>query len=74
MSEQPKRRGRGKGKRPAMTHVNLRLPTEVAEYFKWREGYTRGMRNVLIAHVNQARPDDSDPPPPYPHQLTLPLP
>ena len=48
--EQPKRKARGPGKKPsiAMTHINLRLPADVVEYYKQRyPSYTTGMRDVL---------------------------
>lgn len=48
--EQPKRKGRGPSKIPstAMTHINLRLPADVVEYYKQRyPSYTAGMRDVL---------------------------
>lgn len=67
-----KRRGRGKGKRPAMMHVNIRVPTDVMDFFKQQHNYTKAMRDVLIGYVQRARPDDSDPPPPHTRSLPLP--
>lgn len=42
-------RMRGAGKKPVMTHVTLRIPDEVVEFFKkqYPNGYTQGMRDVL---------------------------
>ena len=45
---------RGKGKVPAKTHINLRLPEEVVVYFKQYPSYTAEMRAVLTAYVNDA--------------------
>jgi uncharacterized protein (DUF4415 family) len=45
------KRARGKGKKPAMTHVNLRIPTEVLEYYKTLPNHTGRMRDVLVQHM-----------------------
>lgn len=45
------KRGRGKGKRPALAHVNLRVPADVMEYFKQFPNYTGKMREVLTEYV-----------------------
>lgn len=54
MTEEIKRaRGqRGPGKRPAMSHTNLRLPTEVLDYYKTFPSFTGKMREVLTAYAN----------------------
>lgn len=44
---------RGKGKKEAMVHVNLRLPVEILEYYKQFPSYTIAMRDVLRGHVKQ---------------------
>lgn len=44
---------RGKGKKEAMIHVNLRLPVKVLEYYKQFPSYTIAMRDVLNKHVKQ---------------------
>ena len=44
---------RGKGKKEAMVHVNLRLPVEILEYYKQFPSYTIAMRDVLNKHVKQ---------------------
>ena len=48
------RRSRGKGVKPAMLHVNVRLPQYVLDYFKEFPSYTKEMRRVLEEHVNKA--------------------
>ena len=52
MSEeaQPKKRGRGKGKKPARVHVTMRVPKHVFEYF---EGDKVAMRNALQEYVEK---------------------
>ena len=45
---------RGKGVKPAMLHVNVRLPQYVLDYFKEFPSYTIEIRKVLEEHVNQA--------------------
>tara|TARA_R100001086_G_scaffold16786_4_gene8242 strand:- start:4814 stop:5101 length:288 start_codon:yes stop_codon:yes gene_type:complete len=45
---------RGKGVKPAMLHVNVRLPQYVLDYFKEFPSYTKEMRRVLEEHVNKA--------------------
>jgi uncharacterized protein (DUF4415 family) len=52
-TEQPQKRGRGKGKKPTLTHVNLRLPQDVLEQYKKFPSYTRKMREVLINYVKE---------------------
>jgi len=47
MSEEERRRGRGKAVRPAMVHVNLRVPQDVLDYYKEWPSYTKMMRTVL---------------------------
>lgn len=50
------KRGRGKGKKLAKTHVNLRLPVETLEFYKQFPSYTRKMREVLVEFAS--RPQD----------------
>ena len=47
------RRYRGKGIKPAMLHVNVRLPPEVVDHFKKFPNYTKEIRNVLETHVKE---------------------
>lgn len=49
MSEQ--KRTRGKGVKPALVHVNLRVPAWVVEHYKQQPNYTGAMRDVLVQHV-----------------------
>ena len=51
------RRGRGKGVRPAMAHVNLRLPQEVVDYYKEWPNYTKMMRTVLTNYAESQKPN-----------------
>jgi len=44
---------RGKGKKPALVHVNLRIPMEVLDYYKEFPSYTIKMREVLEKHVKE---------------------
>ena len=41
-------------KRPTLTHVNIRLPLWVFEYYKGQPNYTRAMREVLTMHAQDA--------------------
>lgn len=52
-SEEVSRRGRGKGVKPAMEHVNLRMPQEVVEFYRMYPRYTNKMREVLIQWVRE---------------------
>ena len=47
------RKYRGKGVKPAMLHINVRLPQEVVAHFKTFPSYTKEMRGVLTNHVNE---------------------
>lgn len=55
---------RGKGVKPAMAHVNLRIATEVLDYYKENyTNYTTAMREALEAHViktQETLPEDFD--------------
>lgn len=55
MSEEPKkRRGRGKGKKPALVHVTLRLtPTTLEHFNTFFSNPTRKMRTVLEDYVTE---------------------
>jgi hypothetical protein len=55
-SEQPVKRYRGqrgpnKVKKPTMAHVTLRMPQDVADWFRQFSEPTVEMRKVLLAHV-----------------------
>jgi uncharacterized protein (DUF4415 family) len=53
VTEETKRyRGqRGPGKRPAMTLTNLRLRTDVLDFYKTHPSYTAKMREVLTEYA-----------------------
>lgn len=48
------KRCRGKGKKLALTHVNVRLPPEVLAYYKTLPNYTGKMREVLVQYATSA--------------------
>lgn len=51
--EEAKVKRRGKGKTPALVHVNVRLPQEVLNFYKQNyPSYTGGMREVLCLHAS----------------------
>lgn len=54
LKPEPKRKARGKGKKPALTSTSIRLPVKVMEFFSTRYPYTKQaeMRNVLAAYVD----------------------
>jgi len=45
---------RGKAVKPAMIHVNMRLPEEVLAFFKAHSQYTLEMRKVLVSYYEKA--------------------
>ena len=49
---------RGKGKRQAMAHVNLRLPEDVLDYYKQYPNYTQMIREVLIKFKEEESGND----------------
>ena len=51
---------RGKGKKPALVHVNLRIPMEVLDYYKEFPSYTIKMREVLELHANQHKESEDE--------------
>ena len=46
---------RGKGKKEAMVHVNLRLPIHVLTHYQQFPSYTVKMREVLTKEVRQSK-------------------
>lgn len=60
MEEQVKRGGRGKGIKPALVHINLRVPEPVLEFYKRYPSYTGKMREVLIAYKEKVESQDPD--------------
>lgn len=74
MDEQAKlRRGRGKGKKPAKTHVNLRISQEVLDAYKRFPNYTGKMREVLTEYVREQMGEIAKMPQEDSRQLDLPL-
>lgn len=74
MDEQPKlRRGRGKGKKPAKTHVNLRISQEVLDVYKRFPNYTGKMREVLTEYVKEQLAEIANTTQEDSRQLDLPL-
>lgn len=57
-NEMPTKRVRGKGKNPAMVHVNLRIPEEVLEFYKRFPSYTGKMREVLVEYAQRTESQD----------------
>jgi len=51
--EEQQRRARGKGTKPALVHVNLRLPEWVVEFYREQPNYTGTMREVLTIHAQE---------------------
>ena len=53
ITEQPKRKGRGPGKRPALVSTSIRLTREVMDYFNKHHPYDKQaqMRAVLTEYV-----------------------
>lgn len=54
---QTTKRVRGRGKNPALAHVNLRLPVWVLEFYKQYPSYTGKMREVLAEHAQTHKPN-----------------
>lgn len=54
MTEEPKRkRGqRGKGKRPAMEHITIRVPSEVMDFYRSCNRASDTMREALRAYMD----------------------
>lgn len=55
MEEQVTKRRRGKGVKPALVHVNVRLPSWVVEFYKEQPNYTKAMRDVLTIHAQDGQ-------------------
>ena len=49
-----KRKGRGLGKKPALSCTSLRLPKDVMDYFNTNYAYTKQakMREILTEYIN----------------------
>ena len=50
-----KKHGRGLGKKPALTHLSLRIPKDVMDFFDQRYPYNKQakMREILTEHMNK---------------------
>ena len=53
--EQAKPKVRGKAVRPAMVHVNVRIPQEVLDYYKQWPSYTKMIRTVLTNYAESQK-------------------
>jgi len=56
-----KRKGRGLGKKPALSCTSLRLPKDVMDYFNTNFAYTKQakMREILTEYVNNQTKETS---------------
>lgn len=54
--EEIKKRGRGKGKTPALVSTSMRLPIELIESFKkkYPNSWQAGMRKVLTNYIKRS--------------------
>jgi hypothetical protein len=53
LKPEPKRKGRGPGKKPALMCTSIRLPRHVMEYFNQMHNKQEAMREVLVAYVEE---------------------
>jgi uncharacterized protein (DUF4415 family) len=54
LKPEKKRRGRGPGKKPTLSHVTLRLPAEVIEFFEANYPNKQAkIREILNNFINQ---------------------
>lgn len=53
MRSSDKPRSRGKGKKPAMAHVNVRIPKPTLEWFREQPNCSAVMRKALVEYVQQ---------------------
>lgn len=59
--QQPKKRTRGKGVKPRLVHVNVRIPAWVLEHYKQKPSYTAAIREVLTMHAQESQAKDNTP-------------
>jgi uncharacterized protein (DUF4415 family) len=52
-TEAQQKRARGKGKKPAKAHVNIRLAAEVVDYYRQFPNFTGKMRDVLTEFMRK---------------------
>lgn len=57
MTEETKRKGRGLGKKPALTCTSIRLSKEIMEYFNTHHPFNKQakMREILTDYVNNQK-------------------
>lgn len=63
LKPEPKRKGRGPGKKPALLCTSLRLPKHVMEYFNTMPNKQEKMREVLTEYVEartQSQPTEGE--------------
>lgn len=55
MNELEKRKGRGKGKKPALGMISLRIDREVLEFYRthYKSNVQKKLREVLTEYVNE---------------------
>lgn len=53
LKPEPKRKGRGPGKKPALSCTSIRLPRHVMAYFDQMHNKQEAMRAVLVAYVEE---------------------
>lgn len=60
--DQEKKRTRGKGVKPALVHLNVRLSPWVAEFYRQQPNYTAFMRDVLTKYAidNESKPEEGE--------------
>lgn len=58
--EEAKVKRRGKGKTPALVHINVRLPQEVLNFYRRYPSYTGKIREVLTEFKEKAEAQDPD--------------
>lgn len=57
--EQENRRTRGKGVKPSLVHVNVRVAPWVLEFYRKHPSYTIAMREVLTTHAQNNKDKES---------------
>jgi hypothetical protein len=54
------KRIRGKGVKPRLAHVNLRIPQWVLDFYKEKPNFSAAMREVLTKHVVEQQTPKQD--------------
>jgi hypothetical protein len=62
MNETEKRKGRGKGKKPALGMVSLRIDKDVLDFYRthYKSNVQKQLRAVLTEYVNQFKEKQSE--------------